>query len=146
MLPNDSFKPNLFPGSIQELIPMIRRIAGAATLLALMSQPALASQTACTFSAGEAPRYYELEFIGYGDADTVIVFSSTTFGSGKPVTLDPADYSLKHFSQKARKVSLEFRNPESRALPPSFNLNGVDGRAILSIGSSVIEGNLKCDY
>jgi hypothetical protein len=125
---------------------MIRKLASAAALLALVSPPAIASQTACTFSAGEAPRYYELEFIGYGDADPVIVFSSTTFGSGKPVTLNPADYSLKHFSPRARKVSLEFRNPKNLAVPPSFNLNGADGRAILSIGSSVIEGDLKCDY
>jgi hypothetical protein len=125
---------------------MIRKLASAATLLALMSQSALASQTACTFSAGEAPNYYELEFIGYGDTDPVIVFSSTTFGSGKPVTLNPADYSLMHFSPKARKVSLEFRNPKSLALPPSFNLNGADGRAILAIGSTVVEGDLKCDY
>lgn len=124
----------------------MRKLALAATLLALIGQPALASQTACTFSAGDASRYYELEFIGYGDADPIIVFSSTTFESGKRITLSPADYSLRHFNQKARKVSLEFRNPRNLALPPSFNLNGVDGRAILTIGSSIVEGDLKCDY
>lgn len=125
---------------------MMRKFALAATLLALVGKPALASQTACTFSAGDASRYYELEFIGYGDTDPIIVFSSTTFGSGKRITLSPADYSFKHFGQKARKVSLAFRNPKSPALPPSFNLNGVDGRATLTIGSSVMEGDLKCDY
>lgn len=126
---------------------MMRKLVSVATLLALVSQPALASQTACTFSAGEASSgYYELEFIGYGDTDPAIVFSSTTFGSGKPVALDPANYSLKHFSPKARKVSLEFRNPKNPALPPSFNLSGADGRAILTIGSSVIAGDLKCDW
>lgn len=125
---------------------MARYFSSVAILLAFISQPALASQTVCTFSAGESPRYYELEFIGYGDTDPVIVFSSTTFDSGKRITLPPANYWLKHFSQKATKVSLEFRNPQNPALPPSFNLNGVDGHAILTIGSSVIEGDLKCDY
>lgn len=125
---------------------MMRKLAFAAALLGLVSRPVIASQTACTFSAGEAPGYYELEFIGYGDTDPAIVFSSTTFGSGKPVALDPADYSLKHFSPKANKVSLEFRNPKNPALPPSFSLNGTDGRAVLTIGSSVIEGDLKCGY
>lgn len=124
----------------------MRKLASVAILLALIGQPALASQTVCSFSAGEAPRYYELEFIGYGDADPIIVFSSTTFGSGERVTLNPEDYSLKHFSQKVGKVSLEFRNPKNIALPPSFSLNGADGRAILAIDSSIIEGDLKCDY
>lgn len=123
---------------------MKRKLVSTAILLALMGQPALASQTACTFSADDAFRYYELEFIGYGDTDPMIVFSSTTFGSGKPIALNPANYSLKHFSQKTGKVSLEFRNPKNLALPPSFNLNGADGRAILAIGSSIIEGDLKC--
>lgn len=125
---------------------MIRKLASAAAVLAILSQPAIASQTACTFSAGESPDYYELEFVGYGDADPTIVFSATTFGSGKPITLDPSNYSLKHFSPKTRKVSLEFRNPKNPAMPPSFYLNGTDGRAILAIGSSVIEGDLRCDY
>lgn len=124
----------------------MRRFALAATLLALIGQPALASQTACTFSAGDASRYYELEFMGYGDTDPIIVFSSTTFESGKRITLNPANYSLRHLDQKARKISLVFRNPKSPALPPSFSLNGVDGRATLTIGSSVMEGDLKCDY
>jgi hypothetical protein len=123
----------------------MRRLAPAVTLLALIGQPALASQTVCTFSAGEASRYYELEFVGYGDTSPIIVFSSTEFGSGKRITLHPADYSLKQFSPKSEKISLEFRSPENVAQPPSFNLNGADGRAILSIASSVIEGDLKCD-
>lgn len=125
---------------------MTGKFAAVATLLALMSQPAIASQTLCTFSAGEASRYYELELIGYSDTNPTIVFSSTEFGSGKPITLNPAHYSLKHLDSKVGKVSLEFRDPKGLALPPSFNLNGAGGRAILSIGSSVIEGELKCDY
>ena len=124
---------------------MARKLAAVVTLLALMSQPALASQTLCTFSAGEAS-YYELEFVGYSDTKPTIVFSSTEFGSGKPITLDSSNYSLKHFNPKVGKVSLEFRDTKGLALPPSFNLNGADGRAILSIGSSVIKGELKCDY
>lgn len=124
---------------------MMNKVASAAILLALIGQPALASQTVCTFSAGEATGYYELEFIGYGAKDPIVVFSSTTFGAGKPITLNVANYSFKHFNPKARKVSLEFRNPKNSALPPSFNLNGVDGRARLAIGSSIIEGDLKCD-
>jgi hypothetical protein len=125
---------------------MIRKLASAATLLVLMSPSAIASQTACTFTAGESPGYYELEFIGYGDTEPAIVFSSTAFGAGRPVALPSSNYSLKHFSPKAGKVNLEFRNPKNPALPPSFNLNGADGRAILTIGSNVIEGELKCDY
>ncbi len=125
---------------------MTHKLAAVATLLALMSQPALASQTLCTFSAGEASRYYELEFVGYSDTNPTIVFSSTEFGSGKPITLDSSHYSLEHFNPKVGKVSLEFRDTKGLALPPSFNLNGADGRAILSIGSRVIEGELKCDY
>lgn len=123
---------------------MMGKLVSTAILFSLMGQPALASQTVCTFSADDAFRYYELEFIGYGDTDPMIVFSSTTFGSGKPIALNPANYSLKHFSRKTGKVSLEFRNPKNLALPPSFNLNGADGRAILAIGSSIIEGDLKC--
>lgn len=125
---------------------MTRKPAFVAIFLVLMSQPAIASQTLCTFSAGEASRYYELEFIGYGDTNPTIVFSSTEFGSGKPITLNPANYSLKHFDSKTGKVSLEFHDPKSLRLPPSFNLNGTSGRLILSIGSSVIEGDLKCGY
>ena len=125
---------------------MTRKLAFVAIFLVLMSQPAIASQTLCTFSAGEASRYYELEFIGYGDTNPTIVFSSMEFGSGKPITLDPANYSLKHFDSKTGKVSLEFRDPKDLGLPPSFNLNGVDSRAVLTIGSSIIEGDLKCGY
>lgn len=125
---------------------MVHKLASAAILLALIGQPALASQTVCTFSADEASRYYELEFIGYGDTDPIIVFSSTMFGAGKRITLHPANYSLKQFSPRTRKVNLEFRDNKNLALPPSFNLNGADGRATLTIGSSIIEGDLKCDY
>jgi len=133
-------------GSIQALDPMMRRLPFAVTLLALIGQPALASQTVCTFSSGEVPRYYELEFIGYGNTNPTIVFSSTTFESGKRITLHPSNYSLEQFSPKARSVSLEFRNPKDLAQPPSFNLNGAGGRAILIIGSSIVEGDLECDY
>ena len=124
----------------------MRMLASAVTLLALTGQPAYASLTLCTFSAGDASRYYELEFIGDDDTKPILVFSSTTFGSGKRITLHSADYSLKQFSPKARNVSLEFRNPKSLAVPPSFNLNGTGGRAILTIGSNSIEGYLECDY
>jgi hypothetical protein len=123
----------------------MRRLAPAVTLLALIGQPALASQTVCTFSAGEASRYYELEFVGYGDTSPIIVFSSTEFGSGKRITLHPTDYSLKQFSPRSEKISLEFRSPKNAAQPPSFTLNGAGGRAILSIGSSAIGGDLSCD-
>lgn len=116
-----------------------------AALLALASPPATASQTACTFEGGKAPQYYEVEFIGYSDVNPMIVFSSTTFGSGKRITLQPETYSLKRFSQKAAMVHLEFRNPGSRSLPPSFNLAGQRGKAHLKIGSATVDGSLKCD-
>lgn len=131
--------------STQALDPMMRRTAPVAALLILASQPTLASQTACVFSGDAAPQYYELEFIGYGDPNPMIVFSSTAFASGQRVTLHPADYTLKQFNQKAAMVSLEFRNPGGRALPPSFSLVGRSGHARLKIGATVVEGTLRCD-
>lgn len=124
----------------------MRMLASAMSLLALTGQPAYASQTACIFSAGDASRYVELEFIGYDDTNPTLVFSSTTFSSGQRIRLDSTDYSLKQFSPKTREVSLEFRNPKNLAAPPSFNLNGTGGRAILTSGSTIIDGYLQCDY
>lgn len=115
-------------------------------LLACFSPPALASQTACVFASGLSSDYYELEFIGESDAKSVIVFSSTAFGSGKRYTLSPENYALKHFDQKAEAVDLEFDNPGNVALPPSFRLVGRDGRAWFKTGSVLVEGEFKCDY
>lgn len=113
-------------------------------LLASSGQPACASQTLCTFSGGEAPRYYELEFIGYSSAHPRIAYSATSFDAGRRLMLDPANYSLKQFNARTGKVSLAFRNPKSAAWPPSFKLNGAGGRAILTTGTSAIEGTLTC--
>lgn len=124
---------------------MLRHLASLAIPLALVGPPAYASQVACTFSTGEAPHYYELEFIGYGDAQPIIVFSSTAVASGKRIELPPAHYSLQRFSPEARAVSLTFRNPDDPALPPSFGLHGTGGRAVLSIGSRRMTGDLACD-
>ena len=126
---------------------MKNRIALGATLLALVSQPAIASQTACTFSGGKEPQYFEIEFIGYRDANPMVVFSSSEFASGKRVTLKPADYVLKHFSQSTATLNLAFRNPGSHLLPPSFSLlTRRHGDAQLKMGSTIVNGELKCDY
>lgn len=126
---------------------MKQRIALVATLLALASHPTIASQTACTFSGGKEPQYFEMEFIGYSDANPLIVFSSSEFASGKRVTLNPTHYILKHFSQSTATINLAFRNPGNRMLPPSFSLlTGHDGRAQLKMGSTVVDGELKCDH
>ena len=125
---------------------MRQRIALVIALLALASQPAIASQTACTFQGGKAPQYYELEFIGYSDVNPMIVFSSTEFGSGKRITLQPENYSLKKFSQKTAMVHLEFRNPGNGSLPPSFSLTARRGQAQLKIGPTVVDGSLICDF
>ncbi len=125
---------------------MRRKIILAVSFIGLLSQSALASQTACQFSTGQSPHYYDLEFVGYSDARPVIVYSSTAFGSGKRLTLSPENYSLKNFSQKAGTVDLEFRNPNDRSLPPSFGLVGTGGRALFKSGSMIIEGSFKCDY
>ena len=147
MPPNNSFKRNATSGVrlIQALGPMKRKLAFIVILLALMVQPALASQTACMFSTDKATHYYEIEFVGYSDTDPMIVFSSTVFGSGKRFTLHPSNYTLEHFSKKARAVSLEFRSQEGSAMPP-FTLVGTAGRASLKIGSNDIEGDLRCDF
>ena len=125
---------------------MKRRPVPFIILLALISQPALATQTACVFSAGKAPRYYELEFIGYTDKDPTIVFTSTVVGPGKRFTLNQTNYTLQRFSQKARAINLEYRDRKNSALPPSFTLTGTGGRAKLSIGSTTIVGDLNCDF
>ena len=111
----------------------------------LASWPALASQTVCTFESGQSSPYYELEFIGYSDATPMIVFSSTAFGSGQRVTLQSADYTLKQFSSSTAAVLLEFRNPGSGALPPSFTLTGRSGHATFRIGSMAVPGVFRCD-
>ncbi|MDP3817103.1 hypothetical protein [Pseudomonas sp.] len=120
----------------------MHKFASAVMLLTLVAQPVLASQTACIFSTGKTSHYYELEFIGYSDTKPMLVFSSTTFRAGQRTPLPPAD--LKHFSQKARSVSLAFRNPEDPALPPSFTLAGTGDHAWLTIGSARLQGDLKC--
>lgn len=97
-------------------------------------------------SLGVSPHHYELEFIGYGDAAPVIVFSSTAFGSGKRLTLSPENYTLENFSQRARAVDLAFRNPDDLGLPSSFGLVGTAGRAFFKSGSMIVEGSFKCDY
>lgn len=125
---------------------MMRKLIPALASLALSSQPALASQTACVFSTDQSPHHYELEFIGYEDMEPVVVFSSTVFGSGKRFTLRPQDYALKTFDQKAKKVDLAFRNPNDPALPPSFGLVGSDGRAWFKSGSVTVEGDFRCGF
>ena len=125
---------------------MRHRIPLVVVFLAVASQPAYASQTACTFEGGKAPQYYELEFIGYGDVNPMIVFSSTAFSSGKRITLQPENYTLKRFSQKTAMVYLEFRNPGNGSLPPSFNLTGHRGEAQLTIGPATVNGSLKCEH
>ncbi|MGR4871255.1 hypothetical protein ACIPRI_20630 [Variovorax sp. LARHSF232] len=124
---------------------MTRMIILAAAFMGLLSQSALASQTACQFSTGQSPHHYELEFVAYSDAKPVIVYSSTTFGSGKRLTLSPENYSLKNFNQKEGRVDLEFRNPNDLALPPSFGLVGIGGRGLFKSGSVIVEGSFKCD-
>lgn len=118
------------------------KFAPALLLLALLAQPALASQTACTFASGATSPYYELEFIGYGDTQPLLVFSSTAFRAGQRIALPAAD--LQHFSRKARRVSLEFHNPADPALPPSFSLAGTGDQVWLSIGSARLQGALTC--
>jgi hypothetical protein len=125
---------------------MMQRIAALASVLALAEQPAIASQTTCTFEGGKAPQYYELEFIGYSDTEPMIVFSSSEFDSGKRSTLQPKTYLLKAFSQKAAMVNLEYRNPGNASLPPSFNLVGRSDQTRLETGSTVVDGFLKCDH
>lgn len=124
----------------------MRTLFCSAALLALSSQPALASQTACVFSTDRSSQYYELEFIGYDDAKPVIVFSSKDFGAGERFTLSAENYTLKDFNQKARSVDFEFRNPNDPALPPSFGLVGTDGRVWFKTGSTIIEGTFRCDF
>ncbi|WP_157498930.1 MULTISPECIES: hypothetical protein [unclassified Lysobacter] len=122
------------------------RIVLATALLALFGQPATASQTACRFTGGESPQYYEVEFIGYTDIDPMVVFSSTTLGSGDLITLSSKQYTLKQFSQKTATVDLTFRNPGDDSLPPSFTLIGQKGKAQLKISTRTIDGSLRCDF
>jgi hypothetical protein len=124
---------------------MMQRIA-LASVLALAIQPAIASQTTCTFEGGKAPQYYELEFIGYSNTEPMIVFSSTEFDSGKRSTLQPEHYLLRAFSQMAALVNLEYRNPGNASLPPSFNLVGRSNQTRLETGSTVVDGFLKCAH
>ena len=84
------------------------KFASAVMLWPVVAQPVLGSQTGCTFSAGDTPDYYEIEFIGYSDTKPVLVFSATTFGAGKRIALRPADYTLHHFSQKDGLSGLSF--------------------------------------
>lgn len=126
---------------------MKKWIALVATSVALASHPAFASQTACTFSGGKQPQYFEIELIGYSDANPMIVFSSTEFSSGKRVVLPPADYVLDHFSQSDGAIDLAFRNPGNPSLPPSFGLiAGRGGRAQLKMGTTIVDGELKCGH
>lgn len=122
----------------------MRKPVHALMMLTLISQPALASRTACIFSGDTAAHYYEVEFIGYDDKKPMIVFSSTAFGSGKRITLQPGHYTLKHFSPKTQRIDLAFRNPNDCALPRSFRLVGTGDNARLDIGSSAIQGVLTC--
>lgn len=126
---------------------MKKWITLVASFVALASHSAFASQTACTFSGGKEPRYFEIELIGYSDANSMVVFSSTEFSSGKRVVLQPADYVLEHFSQSDAAIDLAFRNPGDPLLPPSFNLHaGRGGHAQLKMGSTIVDGELKCGY
>lgn len=112
--------------------------------LALAGNSAWASQTACTFEGGQPPQYYELEFIGYGDAKPMVVFSSTAFGAGKRITLPVEHYSVENFRQVAARLRLAFRNPGNEALPPSFTLSARKGEGRLSMGSITVDGALHC--
>lgn len=61
------------------------------------------------------------------------------------MTLPPAQYTFQHFGQQTQRIDLAFRNPEDRALPPSFRLVGTGGNARLEIDSDTIQGVLTCD-
>lgn len=114
-------------------------------LLGCAGGPAAASQTLCTFSAGTPPAYHELEFIGYGDAAPLVVYSASAWRSGQRVPLSPPHLVLERFDPRMGAVALEFRNPGDASLPPSLALRGMAGRARLSVGASVLEGGLVCD-
>ncbi|HJR74421.1 MAG TPA: hypothetical protein VJ806_12360 [Luteimonas sp.] len=123
---------------------MMRESLLIVALLAFFSPAAFASQTVCVFEADPSAHYYEVEFIGDGDAKPVIVFSSTDFGAGKRFTLSVEHYVLKHFDPKAGSVDLEFHNPGDVTPSPSFGLVGSEGRARLKTGSMIIDGEFKC--
>lgn len=123
----------------------MHQFAASLLLPALLAPPVFASQTACIFSTGQTSPYYELEFIGYGDSRPTLVFSSTTFRAGQRIALPAAQYRLQQFSQQARSVKLEFQNPADPALPPSFTLAGTGEQAWLTIGSTRLLGDLRCD-
>ena len=92
-----------------------------------------------------APAYHELEFIGYGDAAPLVVYSASAWRSGQRVPLSPPHLVLERFDPRTGAVALEFRNPGDASLPPSLALRGMAGRARLSVGASVLEGGLVCD-
>jgi hypothetical protein len=132
-------------GRLTQASNLVKQKIPLAVFLAVTGHVAIASQTACTFESDKSAQYYELEFIGYGEVKPTIVFSSTAFGSGKRITLPPANYSLTDFSPKAASVHLEFHNSGNDSLPPSFSLTGKSGLAQLKLGDAVVDGSLKCE-
>lgn len=102
---------------------------------------AQASQSACEFGDSQAGSY-EIELIGY-EWPQVIVFSSLATG-GRRITLPAAHYTLRRFDPRRGEVLLEFRNPGSPALPPSFTLSAAGDRGVLRIASAAVRGRMHC--
>jgi hypothetical protein len=127
-------------GLFQALSQKMRKLWPLAALLALISQPALATVTLCDFSVGP----YYVEFYGHEDQGPVIDFMTVESDSPKRIMLRSPNYTLGYFSLSERSVNLEFRNPGNPELPPSFSLVGTNGRATLKIGSKLIDGDLDC--
>lgn len=121
------------------------RLACGLALLACAAGPAAASQTLCTFWAGTPPDYHELEFIGYGDAAPLVVYSGSAWRGGQRAPLSPPHLVLQRFKPRTGAVVLEFRNPGDPDLPPTLALRGVGGHARLSVDGKFVEGNLACD-
>jgi len=50
------------------------------------------------------------------------------------------------FDERARKVDLVYRNPDDPGLPPSFRLEGMGRKVLMSIGGKQRARELNCDY
>jgi hypothetical protein len=118
------------------------RVVGGLLFLAL--QPAAASQTACVFSGDGPHGYYEVEFVGYGDSAPMVVFSSTARDAPARFTLDPGQYTMRHFDRKAATAQFDYLGSGNTADAPSLTLAAQDGQGRLKIGSIVVNGNFSC--
>ncbi|MBB3801009.1 hypothetical protein FHR47_001243 [Xanthomonas arboricola] len=121
----------------------MRATCAISTLFVLIAAPATASSTMCTFTSQSGNPANDLEFLGYGKIQQILVHLP---GSDGAKSLPSGSYHVIEFEEKTRTINLSYRNPGNPQLLPSFTLKGVGKKTSMWTAGKTITGEFSCDH